>query len=257
MARQKNSTRSQRLRRRKRYSVNVKRLLLIMLSLMVLALLIITLFSSPTFAIRKVLVTGNTLVPAKEVLQRVNFVMGGNVFLIKEEEVAAALKQNPIVATAHLRRKLPTTLLVQVIERKPHFVLNTGTALYEVDPGGLPYRLVKTADPNLSMIVCRIPGRVIPGKSLTAPAFVSARNCLLMAESRKVFGTVKITIDPTGYLCLNVQDRYQVKIGQSDQLAEKLDVAKRVVEQVSEFRQRGLYIDVTCPREPAFKLRDQ
>ncbi len=217
---------------------------------------VMTLFNSPQFMIRKTIVHGNRLVPVRQVLQDVRFATGQNIFLVKDKAIVRTLTRNPIIASVHIHRKLPRTLIVDVTERRPCYVLNTGTAFYEVDRSGIPYRIMPAEDPGLSAIVCGVSERVILGKPLRSPTVAKARECLLLAQSKKIFSAVEITVDQTGCLCLNVRDKFQVKMGRPDQLSDKLNLVQRVLGQVPEFKQRGMYIDVTCPDAPAFKLAD-
>jgi cell division protein FtsQ len=230
------------------------------LSLACIALLVVivaTLFNSPQFMIRKVVIHGNKLVPTKQIAHDLGFANGSNIFTLRAKAIARTLTRNPIVASAHIHRKLPRTLIVEVTERRPHFTLNTGTALYEVDRGGIPYRLVKTADPAVSVIACAVPRKIVLGKPLRSPTVSTARECLLLMQSKKIFSAVKITVDQTGYLCLNVGDKFQIKMGRPEGFSGKLDVVQRVLKQVPDLVERGGYIDVTSPGGEAFKYADK
>lgn len=230
----------------------------LVLACIALAVVIIaTLFNSPQFMIRKVVIRGNKLAPTQRIKRDLWFANGSNIFMVKGKVIARTLTRNPIVASAHIHRELPRTLIVDVTERRPHFTLNTGTALYEVDRGGIPYRLVKTADPNVSMIVCAVSRKITLGKPLRSPTVSAARECLLLVQSKKIFTAVKITIDRTGYMCLNVRDKFQVKMGRPEGFSGKLDVVQRVLKQIPDLVERGGYIDVTCPGGEAFKYADK
>lgn len=245
-----------RKRRRKRNVVDLKRFVLCTVTLVLLAFVMLTVFNSPYFAVKHIRVIGNKLVPAKQIMTTMKPFEGGNIFLTKERAISRLMKQNPIVASAHIHRRLPRTIIVHVFERKAHFVLNTGTAMYVVDPGGAPFRIITTPDPKLPMVICGIPGRIVLGRPLSSPGFSSARECLLLSQSKKIPEVSKITVDQSGCLCLNVRDKFQVKLGRPEGLPDKFDVVQRVLKQVPDFYERGLYIDVTCPGEPALKYAE-
>lgn len=234
----------------------MKRLVLCLVSLALLTELVLVFLNSPQFAIKQVWVKGNKVIPTQQILRQIPYAYGSNIFLIKERRISEIMKRNPIVATAHIHRKLPRTIIVHIFERKPHFVLNTGVALYEVDRSGVPYRIVKAADPNQSMVICAVPGKIVLGRPLKSPGFTFGRECLLLAQAKKISSAAKITVDQTGYICLNVRGKFQVKLGRPEQLSVKLGLVKRVLEQVPEFKQRGMYIDVTCPDAPALKFAE-
>jgi cell division protein FtsQ len=246
-----------RRRRRKRHFIDRWRVALCLASIALLVVIVATLFNSPQFMIRKVVIRGNNLMPARQIARDLAFANGSNIFTIKGKVIARTLTRNPIVASVHIHRKLPRTLIVEVTERRPHFTLNTGTALYEIDRGGIPYRMVKIADPKVSMIACAVSQRIILGTPLKSPTVSAARECLLLVQSKRIFSAVKITVDQTGYLCLNVGDKFQVKMGRPEGFSEKLDVVQRVLKQIPDLVERGGYIDVTSPGGEAFKYADK
>lgn len=243
-----------RRQRRKRYVINVKKLVLSFLLLLLAGEITWAAFSSPWFYVTKIKPIGNRLMSSKEVKERLNLPNHTNIFVIKKRTLISGVKKNPVVKDVRLYRLLPGTLIVQVIERKPVFVLSIGEKLYEVDHSGIPFRSVKNAYSALPVISCNVPC-VIVGKRPNSSVFNTAMECLLMAQKMK-FRVVKLSVDQSQDLCLNIRDGYQVKLGRPDRLVDKLDVAARTVDQIPEFRQRGEYIDVSCPEDYAFKLKN-
>lgn len=249
------STRVPARRRRKRHVVNKMRLAVSAVVLILVVELTVVALTSPLFAVKKVRVVGNKTVPSAEILRALRLSSDSNIFLVNKQQVAAKLEGNPVINHVRLRRRLPGTLIVAVVERKPRLILETGGVLYEVDSWGVPFRVVKRLNGKLPVISCAVPGRIALGKPIYAAAFDVARECLLLAQEKKIAGLLKITVDQNRDLCLNVRDEFQVKLGRPEQLSEKLDIAVQVREQIPEFRQRGEYIDVATPEAPAFKLR--
>lgn len=242
--------------RRKRYAIDKKRLVLSAVLLILGVELALAAFTSPFFAVKKIRPVGNKTIPAAEIVQRAKLPGNSNIFLVRKGAVASRLTKNPVVKEVRVYRKLPDTLLVCVEERQPHLVLSTAGVLYEVDSSGVPFRVVKRVGTKLPVISCTIPGRVALGKRLDALDFASAMECLLLAREKKIFRVTKITVDRNDDLCLNVRDEFQVKLGRAEQLSKKLDIAAQAMEQIPECRQRGKYIDMTCPEAPALKLRE-
>jgi cell division protein FtsQ len=177
-----------------------------------------------------------------------------NIFLINKQALEQRVENEPAVKEVRLYRRLPNTLIVRVIERKPELILETSKALYEVDSEGVPYRIAKKVDSSLPLITCGMVGSIRLGQQLRTPEFLIARNCLLLAKNKKMFNVAKLSVDQSQELCLNVRDGYQVKLGRPEQLSEKLDIAAQAVAQIPEFRERGEYVDVSCPEAPAIKL---
>lgn len=242
--------------RHKRRVINKKRLLLSVFLLVIGIQVLFVLLTSPTFAVKKVKVIQNQTISDRQVLQALRLRKDANIFRIKEQSVLVDVRRNPVVQEASLHRRIPSTLIVTISERKPQFVLNSSGALYEVDLSGIPFRVEKTLDPKLPVIECQVRKRIILGRPIKDSDFAAARECLLLAQAKKVFSGIRITVDQKSYVCLNNGDDFQVKLGRPEQLARKLDVAEQVIQQSPEFQKRGAYIDVTCPEAPAYKLKE-
>lgn len=154
-----------------------------------------------------------------------------------------------------VRRQLPDTIVVELFERRAELTLKTQGRLYEVDPYGIAFRVVGHAMPGVPVVSCSVPGPITLGKQVKATIFLTARRSLQLAEQEKGFRVAKITIDQNNDLCLNVRDGVGIRLGQPERLDEKLEVARRLVEQVAEVRNGAEYVDVTCLEAPAFKLK--
>ena len=243
-------------RRRKRYVFNIKRLILSGLLLSLVIEVVIAAFNSPWFYVRHIRPTGNSIIPSAEVRKRLNIKKDDNIFLIDKSVLTKRIVENPVVKDIQLHRRLPDTLIVKVIERKPDLILSTRETLYEVDSMGVPFRIVKSGNENLPVIFCEVPGRITLGKPLHGSTFDVARKCLLLAREKKIFHITNLIVDQSGNLCLNVRDGYQVKLGKPYRLADKLYNAALTVEQIPEFRQHGEYVDVSVPEAPALKFEE-
>ncbi|MCA1662903.1 MAG: FtsQ-type POTRA domain-containing protein [Myxococcales bacterium] len=87
------------------------------------------------FAVRQVRVSPTVHVSAEALIARANVPLGVNLFAVKREDVARAVSQEPWVARAHVRRELPSTLMIDVVEREPACAVAFG-ALYLADADG-------------------------------------------------------------------------------------------------------------------------
>src|SRR5262249_46026450 len=84
---------------------------------------------SPRFAIRDVTVTGNGRVTSEEILRRGGVTVGQNVFLLSLKATEAKILQDPYIAEAEVRPRLPDGVAIGVGERQP-------AALVVVDAAG-------------------------------------------------------------------------------------------------------------------------
>jgi cell division protein FtsQ len=96
------------------------------------------------FAMRAVRVSPTAHVAAEALIARAGVPLGVNLFAIDRDEVARAISQEPWVARVHVRRELPSTLVLDVVERRPACAVALG-ALYLADGDGW---LFKRASPD-------------------------------------------------------------------------------------------------------------
>lgn len=242
-------------RRRKRYVINKKRLVISILVLLVTAELIYMCLTSPLFTVREVHITGNTIIRTADVLKAADIPDDQNLFLVSKDEIEDRIKASPVVNSIKIHRRLPGSMTIDVEERRPHLLLKSQDVLYEVDAQGVPFRIVDKRKDDIPVVSCTVQRRIVLGRPIKSTSFQSARDCLLLVQEKKIPGFVRITVDPGNDLCLNVRDEFQVILGGPDQLSDKLDIALQVM-QIPEFQQRGKYIDVTCLEASVYKLKD-
>jgi len=235
--------------RRKRKGISARKIILALLLIMLAGEAVYAVLKLPWFEISAVRVYGRKLTPAEFVAGCTKTPPKSNIFLFKTRNMVAKLQRSPIIEQATVSRGFPNTLVVRITERRADFVLSTHRKYYEVDAGGLPFRIVPRPNPKLPELACKVPKPITLGKPIKTSAFISATNCLRLARGKKNFRVRKITVDQSNDLCLNVQDGLLIRLGRPQHIEDKLDKAERTMELVPDLE----YIDVTCPEAPALK----
>lgn len=96
------------------------------------------------FALAAVRVSPTVHVTADAIIARAAVPLGVNLFSVQRDEVARAVSQEPWVGKAHVRRELPSTLVIDVVERQAVCTVALG-ALYLADGDG---NVFKRATPD-------------------------------------------------------------------------------------------------------------
>jgi cell division septal protein FtsQ len=91
------------------------------------------------FAVRTVRVSPTAHVTAEALIARAGVPLGVNLFAVDREEVARAVSQEPWVQRVHVRRELPATLMLDVVERTAACSVALG-ALYLSDADGTVFK---------------------------------------------------------------------------------------------------------------------
>lgn len=88
-------------------------------------------------AVDRVVVQGNQRVSVQEIFALVGDVRGQSLLLVDLEQVRARLLDSPWVASVAVRRVLPSTIDVRLVEREPVAIARLGQQLYLVDGTGV------------------------------------------------------------------------------------------------------------------------
>jgi hypothetical protein len=100
---------------------------------------------SPTFAVRNIQVHGATFTDEAVVRSIVGMDGKPNAFGLDSSGIAATLVRLPAVQSASVSVELPSTVVVNIVERKPRLVWAIGSRRFVVDENGLIFGLVDTA----------------------------------------------------------------------------------------------------------------
>jgi cell division protein FtsQ len=106
------------------------------------------------FAVRDVRVSPLKHLSPQLLLDKVAVPMGINLFSVDRDEVARIIAQEPWVARVHVRRELPSTVVLDIVERQPACAVALG-ALYLAEPDGTVF---KRATPDEAAVMPVITG---------------------------------------------------------------------------------------------------
>lgn len=91
---------------------------------------------SPTFNVRKIIVKGNEKITAEEIKSLSAITLDENTFKYRLSEIAQNIKQQAYIDSVKVSRKLPSEVIIEVVERKPSFMLQIGNAFVYMSSQG-------------------------------------------------------------------------------------------------------------------------
>jgi len=103
--------------------------------------------STPRFAIEEVDVRGARRLGTRAVMEAAGIEKGRNIFALDALTAERRLVEVPWVEKAHIERKLPGTLVVDLVEREAAAVTSVDGALYLVARSGDPFKRLEPGDP--------------------------------------------------------------------------------------------------------------
>jgi cell division protein FtsQ len=171
-------------------------------------------------------------------------------------------KAEPAVQSAKITVQLPDTLVVTIAERQPYAVLNMGGNYWVLDIHGVPFRQVAIRPSGLPCVVMPpgalnpVLGQSIPLSDSTPMGAFYQAIVLLSSQRMAILSKIReITVDQNANLCLNMTNNLQIRLGQSDNLAQKLALAATALNEDTSLLERAQYLDFTDPQRPAWKPR--
>lgn len=91
---------------------------------------------SPYFNIKSILTSGNEKITSEELISLSGVNLEENMFKISSSKVEKSIKANAYVDSIHIKRKLPNTIEIQIVERKPAYLLTLGNAYVYMNTQG-------------------------------------------------------------------------------------------------------------------------
>lgn len=208
-------------------------------------------FWSPVLSVRRVRLLGAKHTHDAEVIEAAGLDRSDNLLLVSTDDIARAAETLPWIESAEVRRVLPGTLRVKVVERDPAMALTLGPkSRWLLDGDG---RILAKARSHrkLPVLAGMSVSGLEPGSVVASDA---ARGALLAYGSmpaglrRKVVAVFAPTEER---LTFTMRDRTLVRFGAAENLAAKNSVLRSVLGKLRAQGRAVAYIDVRVPASPA------
>ena len=125
--------------RREERKIKLKRKLRIMKYVMIvmaiIAVVLIIMFS-PLFNIKEIIVENNEIVSKEQILSLSQINLDTNTFKLNKSKISKQLKENPYIEEVTISRKLPSTVILDVKERKPAYLIEYANGYVCIDQKG-------------------------------------------------------------------------------------------------------------------------
>lgn len=187
--------------------------------------------SSPRFALRDVQVDPTEHVGRDELVALAGVAEGDRLLAIDTDAVAARLAAHPWVASARVRRQLPSVLRIEVTERRAAALVTLG-ALYLVDEEGRPFKRASMEEAEGLPVVTGVErDRYLAHKEAAEGAFRQALAVLRTYRARPGRPAIsEINVDPRfGFTLFLLEGGGEVRLGRGD-YGEKLARFDRILE---------------------------
>ncbi len=207
-----------------------------------LSVLVFGFLFSGDFPVRTVVVEGNQVAYADSIVER-SGAMGESIFTLDTGEVARRVSQHPAVASVNVHAELPDTIVVNVTERLPVLVWQTGQDTVLVDErGGV---IASGDDKSLPRVIqtsgtSPVPGDQVPADIVQAATYLWQQ----MGSSLTALG-----YDSSSGITAQLSGERTIVLGSGDQIPLKMSVVSAALK-MSETWSR---LDVRQPDRPFYQ----
>lgn len=244
---------------RRRISPDTWKRILIMVGVAVALVLSMIIF----FRVRSVEVQGNRYYTADEVIEAAGIASGDNLLTLSRGEIAGnVIAQLPYVKNVRVTRTLPDTVVITVTEDETTFaVQDQGGKYYLITAAGKATEQateleakshIQIRDLVIQPAVIGEPVHVAesPDSTISPQEQLEALKLLLREiEASKLEKNITVVSVPSAFnLTVWYEDRFEVMLGTTDDLAYKLEYLKIVVQEQKEYT-TGI-IDLTLSSGP-------
>jgi cell division protein FtsQ len=245
-------------RERRRRMLKVRRwTLLVMAAATVVACVwvAVALYRAPVFPVKAIRVTGARHLSRADVLDQAEVPAGATLLRLPAAAIERRLEANAWVQRARVSRDFPSTIVVQITERRPVAVVDAGgTDLWMIAADGFWLGRRSAEDSNTMIIRDLEDVAPVAGKKTTSKELLNAVRIAtgLSPELSSVTRAISApTIEKTALI---TDDDVEIYVGDATQLAAKDRVAREILR-----RQKGkvVYINVRVVDRPTWRGLDE
>ncbi len=203
---------------------------------------------SSVFFIEDIEVTGNHIVPTRDIIALSGIHTGQNIFEFKTEASQKAIEVIPYVRQAVIKRIFPNRVRISVVEREAWaYVIHDGGVLVIDNEGVCLEKLEMMGEPDLLVVsIADMDERVVEGQKVNQNAVELIRFISDRLPDDLIQEVSEFHYSPTGQVTVFTLDGTEVRLGGKERLDEKISYWRRVIKIQEEGNDHGgfEYIDL-------------
>jgi hypothetical protein len=208
---------------------------------------------SDTFLLEHIKVCGAEEVPEYEIMEAAGVARGVNILQLPLDDIRRAVSALPTVKCCSVQRRLPDALIIKVAERRPYFLINSGS-VWRVDREGVVLGRACAEDvEDLFMVGLGVKGPVSTGASLEAGSVGVAVKAIreIKRHAPELCDVLsEICVTPEGEMVLFTCDPpHRVVFGPEGPRAESLVALRTVLGDLKRRNLCGMEIDLRFSRQ--------
>lgn len=191
----------------------------------VLAVLLLTrsaIVNSQVFEIESVDITGVAALSVEDVIRRAAIEQGETLLRVDTDAVVERLLEDPWIQDASISRRLPSTLRIEVTERVPAAVVDTGVSFWFVEKGGRVIAESVASSATAVPVIRDVPDFVAEPGEVSESAALRNALAVLSGLSDELRATIRsITAPSVSETTLLTATGVEITVGEAVNMDEK------------------------------------
>ncbi len=192
-------------------------------------LLILAMYAETYFTITEIRVTGDSNVPAAEIIKASGAADARNIFFLREKKAVELIKkQYPQLETVAIKRDLPGTVTIKIDERTPVATIMTADGYWLIDKNTVCFDFTADKNPGYPLITGLDGGIIAPGMPLNCPARAKVLQEFFKAWGGADFAELdSLDLSSNYNLIVHTDQQMEVWLGDSSNMSQKLLLVER------------------------------
>ncbi|MFZ5352674.1 MAG: cell division protein FtsQ/DivIB [Bacillota bacterium] len=229
--------------------------------ILIICIIAAFLLSSSIFQISRINVNGNKNVAAEEIVRLSSIHYGQNIFRINVKKSMRGIFQNPYIKMIKIRRTIPNTITIDVIEREAIAIVPFVGSFLNIDEDGMIVKISTAIDkPDLPVIN----GLQFETFKIGEPLNIEDKTQLevtvnVVREMKKasvIDKIIEVDVADIYNIKLKTDSDIKVNMGDDRELGEKMSFAKSIIEDLEKNNLKGT-IEMSHNGNPIFKPEEQ
>ncbi len=191
---------------------------------------------SSFFNVRSIVISGNEKISQETIISLSGIELEQNTFKISKSKVEQAIKTNAYIDSVKIKRKLPETIEIQVVERKPAYMLTLGNAYVYMNTQGylLEISQEKLQAPIITGVLT-LEDQIQEGNRLCTEDLQKLSSVIQIMDSAnnndigKLITKINIS-DKQDYILELKSEKKNVHVGDTSNLSTKMLYIKKVLQ---------------------------
>ncbi len=214
----------------------------------------------PLFRIDTITVTGINSLTEEKVLALSGIQPGDNLFFAHTGKAKEALRLNPFVEDVTIRRSLPSTLIIEIRERKSVGYVVTANGYAQVGEGGRLLAMQQSLSDYKLPVISGIDITEVPtiGGFIQNEKLAQALEILESCDQSLLDNIAELNVGMDHYILAYTNQQLEVRLGGLDRIEERLQDLNGILTNVVGVKipsDQILYIDMRYEGSPVIKLR--